>query len=63
MLIHLKISFDLPFELLFSQQLGLSPGLGGGQVQSRHKSMLGLVQSSIGPCHLQTNFNKNLEIY
>ena len=33
----------------FAQQLGLSPGLGGGQVQSLHRLMSGLVQSSTGP--------------
>ena len=33
----------------FAQQLGLSPGLGGGQVQSLHRLMSGLLQSSTGP--------------
>ena len=32
-----------------AQQLGVSPGLGGGQVQSRQRLMSGTEQSSTGP--------------
>ena len=52
-----------------AQQLGVSPGLGGGQVQSRQRLMSGTEQSSTGPAanhssvlQLATNHSSVLQL-